>query len=268
MALQKPSLSLVEAHSFSYYTPTKRCRMVITLTDLETRPTLAKIHGKTKKERHHLQHLYHNTTGSDVALSFDHYKVPAHKPWLSKGSHLFKVAFQSGFTVATAAEYKIEGYAPEVVFAMIKHLYCLPYLGPHSSSYDKLNLLVGVYQIANEYQIETLTENATKNYSFFLADLHQTPEFTLAVQHVAQLYQEEDLPLDLAQAVVDVCHLVLSRREHDDLLRVLEEHQPIHTGLACLRRSTFHHASNLLTVDTPRAHDRAPTDWTPTLKEM
>ncbi|CAD0107762.1 unnamed protein product, partial [Aureobasidium uvarum] len=90
-------------------------------------------------------------------ICFGDKKVFAHKVILAGVSELFHTAFNSNFSVANQADYQIKDYTHEVVYAMIKHIYCNQYdsaskiINPTLD--QRLDFWINILLVANEYQL-------------------------------------------------------------------------------------------------------------------
>ncbi|KAK6005169.1 hypothetical protein QM012_007948 [Aureobasidium pullulans] len=153
---------------------------------------------------------YDNEDRSDVVLCFSDKKVYAHKLILAGASEYFHIAFKSDFPVASKAEIEIKDFPPEVVYAMIRHIYGFPFTKDFMASKPILSELpdfwVGVLLIANEYQVKSLTAAATDTILDYLgkgtcptaesvANLPQRykENFTRTVLKVSELYHNNKL---------------------------------------------------------------------------
>ncbi|KAI4726266.1 putative proteasome regulatory particle subunit [Aureobasidium sp. EXF-10728] len=109
----------------------------------------------------HFRDFYDDKSRSDVVLCFGDERIFAHKLILAGASELFHTAFKSSFPIANQGEYEITGYSPELVHAMINHIYGFSfdrdYLSTSPNAEQMLDFRLSVLLIANEYQVKSLT---------------------------------------------------------------------------------------------------------------
>lgn len=112
--------------------------------------------------------------------------------------------------IASQAEFEIKDHPPEIVDAMIKHIYDHPFQEEFLASKPDLNQLpefwVAVLLIANEYQVKSLTAAATETILTYLGkgtcpteesitnlSLPYKQSFHRTVVKVAELYHNNKL---------------------------------------------------------------------------
>lgn len=112
----------------------------------------------------HMGDSYNDETTSDIALCFGDNRVHLHKIILKAASGVWNQAFNSKLPVSTNAEYHIQGHSDLVVYTMLQYIYGKPLDArpPEVTENGRLDYLLDVFGIANEYQIPSLGEAATE----------------------------------------------------------------------------------------------------------
>ncbi|CAD0094525.1 unnamed protein product [Aureobasidium mustum] len=238
---------------------------------------------------------YDNQDRSDVIICFSGKKVYAHKLILAGASEFFHIAFKSNFPVhrsrphafkhrtdkahqiASQAEVEIEDFPPEVVYAMIRHIYGYPFNQAFMASRPNLSQLpdfwVAVLLIANEYRVQSLTAAATDTILTFLGknicpttELFQNfpqdykDNFARTVYKVSDLYHNNKLADNscLDGMIWILCqHGVWIYEEHMNIGKALEGLEPVCARVLHLmneQRKFLKCCCNRLITDEPHQH--------------
>ncbi|KAH0012827.1 hypothetical protein KCU78_g9502, partial [Aureobasidium melanogenum] len=233
----------------------------------------------------HFQDYYDNESRSDVVLCFANKKIHAHKLILAGASELFHTAFKSNFQVASQAEFEIKGYPPEVIHAMLRHMYGFPYnqqfMASSPSAEQLPDFWVGVLLIANEYRVQSLTAAATNTILAYLGkgtcptaeSIKSLPQqykenFARTVLKVSELYHNNNLAdTSCLDGMIGVLcqHGVWIYEEHMQIGKTLEALEPFAIHAAC-RDGQINLAESLLNANPKLAKlrdddDRLPIHW-------
>ncbi|KEQ86507.1 hypothetical protein M438DRAFT_353630 [Aureobasidium pullulans EXF-150] len=155
------------------------------------------------------QHLSTNSQLPDVVLTFGDERVDAHKDILRSKSEVFVAAFSGKF--GEVNEYAIEGHSDAAIHAMIQHIYGF------AAIVAKCELFLGVYLLANEYDIVGLTVDVTEAIIYCM-------EYLLCVQRF-----EEPSPRALDSVISSVISLF-------EEYVIIDETLIDATALFCLQR--------------------------------
>ena len=118
--------------------------------------------------------FYNHQASSDILLSFHGRQIYAHKAVLQKASGVFGAAFSGRWTNATSHQYTIEGFDADVVVAMVKHIYGVELSGIEGHTNDeKIQFLLDVYMIGEEYLITSLQMRVIENIKALLEELYK-----------------------------------------------------------------------------------------------
>ncbi|KAH0139249.1 hypothetical protein KCU82_g17366, partial [Aureobasidium melanogenum] len=233
----------------------------------------------------HFRHYYDNESRSDVVLCFANKKIHAHKLILAGASELFHTAFKSNFRVADQAEFEIKDFPPEVVYAMIRHIYGFSYNQEFMASSPSVEQLpdfwVDVLLIANEYRVQSLTTAATNTILDYLGkgicptaeSIKSLPKqykenFARTVLKVSELYHYNKLAdTSCLDGMIGVLcqHGVWIYEEHMQISKALEALEPFAIHAAC-RDGQINLAESLLNANPKLAklrddNDRLPIHW-------
>lgn len=150
--------------------------------------------------------FYNHQASSDVILKFHDRQIYAHKVVLQKASDVFGAAFSGRWTNAATNEYNIDAYNADVVVTMIKHIYGFELCGIESHTVDeKMQFLLDVYMIGEEYLITTLQMEVIEKIKVLLKELYNI--------------KDDDEPLEQAiEAIITLheTHQLRDRRPRGD----------------------------------------------------
>ncbi|THY34819.1 hypothetical protein D6D01_01858 [Aureobasidium pullulans] len=181
------------------------------------------------------RHLYNNSNLSDVVLTFGDERIHAHKDILRSKSEVFVAAFSGKF--GEINEYAIEGHSDSAIHAMIQNIYgfgIAPELSQlNYTTYErnktvaavvaKCEIFLGVYLLANEYNIVGLTVGVTEAIVYCLEYLlcvqrfeEQSPRaLNSVISSVISLFEEDDM---IDETLIDATALFCLQRRHNVML--------------------------------------------------
>ncbi|KAH0341466.1 hypothetical protein KCU81_g6309, partial [Aureobasidium melanogenum] len=114
--------------------------------------------------------VFNDPRDSDIILTFGNHQVYAHRVILRMWSPFFQRSLNSQFSVSNSATFIIDDecdgkHEPEAVFAMLKHIYGMPFGSGSNCRPDGTSVIeysIKVYKLADKYDILSVRRAAVE----------------------------------------------------------------------------------------------------------